>query len=310
MNLPTDIIYSAIDSVGDDVSTLKSLSLTSKSLTDYSQRRLLRHPSYVVQLDCAPREGLGNFWRLLNTKPLLATAVKSFSLAFCRRKNDSHRLDIPPSEYIEDIQTFMDKYASQILVKLTQLESVKRESHDYWEIVRPCYTTSLHWMQHLSSLNLTSLTIAHLPITIPSSLRARAPQLRSITSDCAPLRISHETKDQEDMKVTVAPRPIYLRNFQLTLGPRESRVYEDQPDPNQLLSHPGKNTLSFRDLQSFTFGALSHVHHGMASNIMAIASYTLSHLNLQMPERSAAGGFTCEHRDISFAIFLLRQGWG
>ncbi|KAH6911550.1 hypothetical protein BKA70DRAFT_1268052 [Coprinopsis sp. MPI-PUGE-AT-0042] len=284
MRLPPDIIYSTIDSVGDDVATLKSLSLASKLLTEYSQRRLLRAPHLTVEL--AEAKGLWHIGWLLIKRPHLATAVRSFTLTFTWHKN-SDVLEISPPKYLEAIQAYVDQYAGPLISKLTNLEFVTLESLAYYEIIRYSNTASVNWVYHLSSPNLTSISTAHLPLTIPTSLRSRAPQLRTIISHCAPIRIA----DNQAVD-SALPNPVDLHAFQLTCASREAHQYVGEPDPNELFTHPAEHALSFKGLQRFTFGSPSPHQHGAAAHIMAMASNTLSHLTFQIPNNSPNSGFT------------------
>lgn len=285
INIPTDIIYSAIDSVGDDVPTLKSLSLTSKLFSEYGQRRLLRHPTQTIKLAEAPILGPGSLGWLLEEKPHLATTIKSLSLTFSWHKTDVHVLEVSPIKYIAAIQTYLD-CAGPLLKKLTNIESLRVESIDYYEIIRHCNTTLLRWVHHLSSPNLTSISMANLPFTLPSSLRSRAPQLRTIISDCAPIPIT--AAQEVGVPDANSPSPVYLQSFQLTSTVQEAHQYVGEPEPNELFNHPAEITLSFKELPRFTFGSLSHLQHGAAA-------HTLTHLIFQVPEHSSNIVLTCEH---------------
>jgi hypothetical protein len=292
MNLPIDIIYTAIDSVGDDVSTLKSLSLTSKLLAEYSQRRLLRHPNQTIELAEEPLGRLASLSQLLEEKPNLATAIKSFSLTFSWHKTDAYVLEVSPLQYFAAVQEYMDLYAGPILAKLFYLESVRLESLDYYEIVRPLSPAYLRWLHHLSSPNLTSISVAHLPFSIPNSLRARAPQLQTIISDCAPIRI-HSQTPKTGVPPDNTPSPVYLRAFTLISGAREGHQYVNEPEPKELFTPHAENTVSFRELRVFTFGSISLVEHQAAAHIMSAASKTLRHLIFRVPERSSNINFGC-----------------
>jgi hypothetical protein len=283
MKLPVDIIYSAIDSVGGNVSTLKSLSLTSKLLAEYSQRRLLRHPDEVIELAEEPSGRMWSLLHLLEEKPNLAAAIKSFSLTFSWHQTDTSVLEVSPLKYIAAIQAYMDLCAGPILAKLLYLESVRLGSIDYYETVRPLNTASLRWLHHLSSPSLTSISMTHLPFTIPNSLRTWAPQLRTIVSDCAPIR----TIGQGPEATNGPPGPACLRVFMLTSGVREPHQYVGEPQPNELFTERAKNTISFKELRTFTLGSTSLVEHETAVHIMAVAANTLSHLVFRVPDRSS-----------------------
>ncbi|KAH6911547.1 hypothetical protein BKA70DRAFT_1268042 [Coprinopsis sp. MPI-PUGE-AT-0042] len=293
MTPPIDIIYSAIDSVGDDVPTLKSLSLTSKLLTEYSQRRLLRAPQLTVELS----EGAGLWYIgwLLKKKPHLSTAVKSFTLTFTWCKNNDVLQTTPP-KYIGAIRAYMDRYAGPFIAKLTNLKSLSLKSFDYYEIIRHSNVATMNWVHHLSSPNLTSISMAHLPFTIPTSLYSRAPQLRTIISDCAPIRIADEDNPLVSRMAAGGseslPSTVCLRAFQLTSAFRGTHLYAGEPDPNELFKHPEENAPSFKELQRFTFGSPSHGQHSTAAHIMAAASNTLSHFTFHIPDHSSSSGLT------------------
>lgn len=284
MSLPADLLWSTVDALGYDVPTLRSLSLTSKVLSDYSQRRLFRSAEFTVRvLDATSCDRLNMLSSALASRTELSSAVKSLTI---RLELLDDRLGYIRNPLLGPLEKQLNKHITYLLSLLTHLENLFlgvddtefRHMH-YSELAHS--RSSLHWVHHINSPLLKSLVIYLLPITIPTSLNPKVPQLRHLHYRTAPFKVIEDAVD--------ANAGIVLHTFEYTTL------------RNQYGRETGGSSLgsvfcafSFQHLERFLFGSNEEVNHITAARILSASRNTLRHLTYRIPHHSFDGRHTRE----------------
>jgi hypothetical protein len=281
MELPPDLLWSTVDALGDDVPTLRSLSLTSKVLSGYSQRRLFRSAKFTVNiLDTTSCDKLNMLSSALTSRPELIPAVKSLTIQMELLDN---RLGYIRRPLLGPFEDQLNKHIMYLLSLLTHLENLSLAADDtefrhmhYSELAMS--RSTLHWVRHINSPHLNCLSIYLLPMSIPTSLIHRVPQLRHLHYRSAPCTVLEDELN--------AGAGIILHTFEYTTS--HSRFGRETSGS---LS-PALSAISFQHLERFIFGSNEQVNHIAAAGILSVSRDTLRHLTYQVPLHSFDGRHT------------------
>ncbi|KAH6901015.1 hypothetical protein BKA70DRAFT_1312052 [Coprinopsis sp. MPI-PUGE-AT-0042] len=282
MILPPDLLWSTVDAVGDDIPTLRSLSLTGKVLFDYSQRRLFKSVNFTVNVTNETScDRISMLTLALIGRPELSTAIRSLTIQL---ELLDDRLGFIRNPILGRFEGYLNTHVTSLLSLLTHLEELSLGADDtefrhmhYSELAQS--RSSLDWTHHIQSTHLKSLSIYLLPVTIPLSLARKAPQLRHLHYRTAPLKVLENDRD--------TGAAIVLHTFEYTT----SRYRYRQESGGSSLSS-AFNAISFQHLERFIFGSNAEPNHIAAARILSVSRDTLRHLTYQVPSHSFDGRHT------------------